>query len=126
MTSAQARVALRRLLPALIGGLKALSDEYQVTIVNFGHAGNGNIHVNLLVDPDDPLQMAQAGPCLDAVFDLVLALDGSLSGEHGIGWVKRSFVARELDGTSLKMMAAVKRQFDPDNILNPGVGFPDP
>jgi D-lactate dehydrogenase len=112
-------------IPALIGGLKVLSDEHQVTIVNFGHAGNGNIHVNLLVDPDDPLQMAQAGPCLDAVFDLVLSLGGSLSGEHGVGWVKREFVGRELDSTSLRLMAAIKRQFDPDNILNPGVGLPD-
>jgi D-lactate dehydrogenase len=111
-------------IPALIGGLKALSDEYQVTIVNFGHAGNGNIHVNLLIDPDDPVQMASAGPCLDAVFDLVLSLGGTLSGEHGIGWVKRDFVGRELDTTSLQLMAAIKRQFDPDNILNPGVGLP--
>jgi len=112
-------------IPALISGLEDLSRQHGIAIVNFGHAGNGNIHVNLLVDPDDPDQMAATTPCLDAVFDLVLALDGSLSGEHGIGWVKRAFVARELDGTSLRMMAAVKRQFDPDNILNPGVGFPD-
>ena len=112
-------------IPALIGGLQKLSVQFGITIVNFGHAGNGNIHVNLLVDPDDPEQMAAATPCLDAVFDLVLALDGSLSGEHGIGWVKRQFVARELDSTSLRLMTAIKRQFDPDNILNPGVGFPD-
>lgn len=111
-------------IPALIGGLESLSDKYQVTIVNFGHAGNGNIHVNLLVDPDDPVQMASAGPCLDAVFELVLSLGGTLSGEHGIGWVKRDFVDRELDTTSLQLMAAIKRQFDPDNILNPGVGLP--
>ena len=113
-------------IPDLIEGLERLATEYGVTIVNFGHAGNGNIHVNLLVDPDDPAQMAAAGPCLDAVFDLVLALDGSLSGEHGIGLVKRNFVDRELDASSLRLMAAIKRQFDPDNILNPGVGFPDP
>ena len=112
-------------IPALIDGLDKLSKEYGVTIVNFGHAGNGNIHVNLLVDPDDANQMAAATPCLDAVFDLVLSLDGTLSGEHGIGWVKRMFVDRELDPASLKLMAAIKRQFDPDNILNPGVGFPD-
>ncbi|MCB1790996.1 MAG: FAD-binding protein [Gammaproteobacteria bacterium] len=111
-------------IPELIGGLEALSKKFAVTIVNFGHAGNGNIHVNLLVDPDDAAQMAAAGPCLDAVFDLVLSLDGSLSGEHGIGWVKRDFVDRELDATSLHLMTAIKRQFDPDNILNPGVGFP--
>ncbi len=112
-------------IPALIGGLEALSRRHGVPIVNFGHAGNGNIHVNLLVDPDDPRQMAAADPCLDAVFDLVLSLDGTLSGEHGIGLVKRAFVGRELDHTSLRLMAAIKRQFDPDNILNPGVGFPE-
>lgn len=112
-------------IPALVSGLESLSAQYGVTIVNFGHAGNGNIHVNLLVDPDDPVQMAAAEPCLDAVFNLVLSLDGSLSGEHGIGLVKRAFVDRELDATSLKLMAAVKRQFDPDGILNPSVGFPD-
>ena len=112
-------------IPDLVSGLQSLATRYGVTIVNFGHAGNGNIHVNLLVDPDDPEQMAAAGPCLDAVFDLVLSLDGSLSGEHGIGWAKRDFVDRELDATSLTMMAAIKQQFDPDGILNPGVGFPD-
>jgi D-lactate dehydrogenase (quinone) len=69
--------------------------------------------------------MAATAPCLDAVFDLVLRLEGSLSGEHGIGWVKRDFVARELDAASLWLMAAIKRQFDPDDILNPGVGLPD-
>ena len=111
-------------IPQLINGLDALAAQYGVTIVNFGHAGNGNIHVNLLVDPDNAQQMAAADPCLDAVFELVLALDGSLSGEHGIGWVKRNFVDRELDAASLRLMAAIKRQFDPDNILNPGVGFP--
>ena len=97
-------------IPALIGGLEALSRRYGVPIVNFGHAGNGNIHVNLLVDPDDPRQMAAADPCLDSVFDLVLSLDGSLSGEHGIGVVKRAFVGRELDRTSLQLMAAIKER----------------
>ena len=70
--------------------------------------------------------MAAANACLDAVFDLVLSLDGSLSGEHGIGWVKRAFVGRELDTTSLRLMAAIKRQFDPDGDPQPGVGCPMP
>ena len=112
-------------IPALIDGLERLAARFAIKIVNFGHAGNGNIHVNLLIDPDDPVQMAAADACLDAVFDLVLSLDGTLSGEHGIGWVKRAFVGRELDSVSLEMMAAIKRQFDPDNILNPGVGLPE-
>ncbi len=113
-------------IPALLAGLDALSREYGVTIVNFGHAGNGNIHVNLLVDPDDPRQMAQAEPCLSRVFDLVLELGGTLSGEHGIGFDKRAFVAREIDPTTLALMRGIKRQFDPNGILNPDKTIPDP
>src|SRR5690606_33195370 len=69
----------------LIGGLQAITQRHGITNVNFGHAGNGNIHVNLLVDPDDPAQAVQAEPCLREVFDMVLSLGGTLSGEHGIG-----------------------------------------
>jgi D-lactate dehydrogenase len=112
-------------MPDLVQGLERLSERHGIPIVNFGHAGNGNLHVNLLIDPDRPGQADAAIECLDAVFDLVLSLDGSLSGEHGIGWVKRQFVDRELDATTLDLMRAIKQQFDPDNILNPGVGFPD-
>ena len=107
-------------IPALIDGLDELGRRHGIRIVNFGHAGNGNIHVNLLVNPDDPDEMVAAERCLDAVFALVLGLGGTLSGEHGIGLVKRPFIARELDPTALDLMAAVKRSFDPDNILNPG------
>ncbi len=112
-------------LPELIAGLERLAAQYAITIVNFGHAGNGNIHTNLLVDPNDPPQMAATEACLDAVFKLVLSLDGSLSGEHGIGLVKREFVSREIDANSLALMRAIKRQFDPAAILNPGIGFPE-
>ncbi len=111
-------------LPELVNGLTALADKYAISIVNFGHAGNGNIHVNLLVDPDDPQQMAAADNCLDEVFTLVLQLDGTLSGEHGIGLVKREFVGRELDAASLELMQQLKRLFDPNNILNPGKTLP--
>ena len=112
-------------MPELISGLEALSRQFEVPIVNFGHAGNGNLHVNLLIDPDNAEQARRATPCLDAVFNLVLSLDGSLSGEHGIGWAKRQFVDRELDALSLQLMRGIKQEFDPDNILNPGVGLPD-
>jgi len=112
-------------MPALIGGIEQLSKRFGITIVNFGHAGNGNIHVNLLVNPDDPDEMANAEPCLDALFQLVLDLDGTLSGEHGIGMVKREFVSRELDRTSLTLMHQIKRQFDPHGLLNPGKALPD-
>jgi D-lactate dehydrogenase len=109
----------------LIEGLERLSRESGVRIVNFGHAGNGNIHVNLLVDPDDPAAVQSAHRCLDAVFSLVLRLGGTLSGEHGIGIAKRDFVDREIDSTALELMRDIKRQFDPAGILNPGKGFPE-
>ncbi len=113
-------------MPDLIDGLSELGRRYGITIVNFGHAGNGNIHVNLLVDPDDPKQMSGATECLSDVFDLVLRLDGTLSGEHGIGLDKRDFVSRETDPVSLDLMQRIKAQFDPKGILNPGKKLPPP
>ncbi len=111
-------------LPELLGGIEKLAAEYRIANVNFGHAGNGNIHVNLLVNPDDSEEMARAETCLDAVFSLVLSLDGTLSGEHGVGMAKRPFVDREIDEATLNVMHAVKKTFDPANILNPGKLFP--
>ena len=92
--------------------------------MNFGHAGNGNIHVNLLYDSQDAEQERQARPALSEVFDLVLRLGGTLSGEHGVGMEKRDYVARAIDAPTLALMRAIKAQFDPDAILNPGKLFP--
>ncbi len=112
-------------IPELITGLERLSQRHGIPIVNFGHAGNGNIHVNLLIDPDDPKQMGAADTCLDQVFGLVLELDGTISGEHGVGISKRDFVAREIDPVTLELMRRVKSEFDPGGILNPGKALPD-
>ncbi|MES9874487.1 MAG: FAD-linked oxidase C-terminal domain-containing protein [Candidatus Sedimenticola sp. 6PFRAG7] len=112
-------------IPELIEGLEKLSSQSGITIVNFGHAGNGNIHVNLLVDPDDPEQMSRADECLAEVFQLVLRLQGTLSGEHGVGLVKREFVEREIPADTLALMKAIRSQFDPNGILNPGKTIPD-
>jgi len=111
-------------LPALIEGLARLSEKHGIPIVNFGHAGNGNIHVNLLYDTQDPDQAREAEPCLDAVFDLVLELGGTLSGEHGIGTEKMRFISREIDAVTLEYMRRIKQVFDPNGILNPGKVFP--
>lgn len=111
-------------IPVLIAGLDQLSKKYQLPIINFGHAGNGNIHVNLLLNPDDPEQSDKAHHCLDEIFSLVLSLNGTLSGEHGVGLEKRDFVDRELDANSLELMRNIKRQFDPNGILNPDKMFP--
>lgn len=113
-------------LPELLGGIEALAKRYRIANVNFGHAGNGNIHVNLLVNPNDAQEMERAEACLDEVFSLVLSLDGTLSGEHGVGMAKRPFVDREIDATTLALMRSVKKTFDPADILNPGKLFPAP
>ena len=111
-------------LPELIEGLGNLSREYGIPIVNFGHAGNGNIHVNLLYDSQDPKQEAAARPCLKQVFDLVIRLGGTLSGEHGIGREKRDYISLAIDPPTLDLMRRIKAQFDPKGILNPDKIFP--
>ena len=111
-------------IPVLIRGLEELSTQFNIPIVNFGHAGNGNIHVNLLFDPDNEIQNQNAHQCLDQVFDLVLKLDGTLSGEHGVGIEKRDFVDREIEPVTLALMKRIKQEFDPNMILNPGKMFP--
>jgi D-lactate dehydrogenase len=111
-------------LPELLTGLEKLAAQYQISNVNFGHAGNGNIHVNLLVNPDNADEMKRAYECLDEVFSLVLSLQGTLSGEHGVGMAKRPFVPREIDETTINLMKSVKLTFDPNNVLNPGKLFP--
>lgn len=111
-------------LADLIQGLGRLSVAHGIPIVNFGHAGNGNIHVNLLVHPQDSAQMRAAQRCLDQVFALVLELGGTLSGEHGVGLAKRDFVARELGTEALELMRGITRVFDPNGILNPDKMLP--
>lgn len=113
-------------LSSLMRSLRALSEKHGLPIVNFGHAGNGNIHVNILADPDDASQMQAIDACLSDVFDLVLSLGGTLSGEHGVGIAKRDFVAREVDAEALRHMHGIKSLFDPKGILNPGKTLPLP
>jgi len=112
-------------IPELIERLSQLSRELDIKIVNFGHAGNGNIHVKLLTDPDDPDKMARAYQCLDHLFEIVLELGGTLSGEHGVGLEKRDYVDREITPPTMELMHQIKRQFDPNNILNPGKALPE-
>ena len=111
-------------VPELVEGVQRISRESGIAIVNFGHAGNGNIHVNLLYRDDDANAVAQAPDALSRMFDLVISLGGTLSGEHGIGLDKRPFMTRAVDAPTLALMRAIKAQFDPDGILNPGKLLP--
>jgi D-lactate dehydrogenase len=112
-------------LANLVNAIDALGHRHRVSIVSFGHAGNGNLHVNIMVHPEDADEMARARACRNALIEAVLGLGGSLSGEHGIGSEKRHYVGRELDAETLAMMRDLKRLFDPNGILNPGKKLPD-
>jgi len=111
-------------IPALVAGVQALSARFDLPIVTFGHAGNGNLHVNILYHPDDTGENARAHAALPEVFALTLALGGTLSGEHGIGLAKRDFMAQAFTPATLAAMRAVKQALDPDGILNPGKVLP--
>lgn len=111
-------------LPRLLQGLGSLGDKYKIPIFSFGHAGNGNLHVNLLYDKANAVEVEASRRCLDEVFDLVLKLGGTLSGEHGIGMLKRDYVGREIDPVTLGLMWKIKGQFDPNGILNSGKTLP--
>lgn len=111
-------------MPELINGLDKISEKFGINIVNFGHAGNGNIHVNLLTNPENPLHAKNTEPCLAEVFSLVLDLNGTLSGEHGVGIEKRDYVDQEITPNSLFYMREIKNLFDQKGILNPDKMFP--
>jgi D-lactate dehydrogenase len=111
-------------LPALVAKTRELAAESGIAIVCFGHAGNGNLHVNLMFDPADAAQSAQAPRVLSELFATTLALGGTLSGEHGIGLDKRDFMPQAIAAPTLDLMRAVKAQFDPTGILNPGKLLP--
>ncbi|MBB3275517.1 MULTISPECIES: FAD-linked oxidase C-terminal domain-containing protein [unclassified Pseudoxanthomonas] len=111
-------------IPDLVGGVERMAAEFDLPIVAFGHAGNGNLHVNILYDPQDPAQTARARLALPRLFELTLSLGGTLSGEHGIGVAKRDFMPQAFTPATLAAMHAVKRALDPDGILNPGKVLP--
>jgi len=106
-------------IPQLVDGVRALAAEFALPIVSFGHAGNGNLHVNILFDPGDAAQNQRAHAALARVFALTLSLGGTLSGEHGIGLAKREFMPQAIDPATLALMRQLKAVFDPAGILNP-------
>jgi glycolate oxidase len=92
----------------------------------FGHAGDGNIHVNVMVDPAEPGALARAHAVERRLFEGVVALEGSITGEHGVGFTKAPFLHLELSAEAMALMRRVKRAFDPHGVLNPGKIFVDP
>ena len=117
-------VVPRGRVPELFDVVQALKHQYRLRVASFGHAGDGNIHVNLMVDPKDAGEMARAKDAERVLFERVVALEGSISGEHGIGFAKQPYLALELSEAEIALMKRIKAAFDPAGVLNPGKIFP--
>ena len=116
-------VVPRNMVTEMLKRLRKLSDEYNIKIVNFGHAGDGNIHVNIMVDKSVEQEYTKGLGLAARIFKDALSLGGTISGEHGIGLTKAAYLGMELSKTEIEIMKSIKGVFDPKNILNPGKIF---
>jgi len=117
-------VVPRNRIPEMLKRLRRLSEESGIKIVNFGHAGDGNIHVNIMIDRNNKEEYTKGVELVKHVFKETLDLGGTISGEHGIGLTKAPYIGMEISETGLSIMKSIKKVFDPKNILNPGKMFP--
>ncbi|RME21315.1 MAG: FAD-binding protein, partial [Candidatus Zixiibacteriota bacterium] len=105
--------------PVLVAFVAEMNKNSPVRINSFGHAGDGNLHVNFMAETDSPAARAAIEQEIERLMTRTLALGGTLSGEHGIGLAKRHFLSREFDAPTLKFMRGCKEALDPNNLLNP-------
>jgi len=115
----------RDAIPEIVRRLREISARHGLPIVIFGHAGDGNLHPNILFDKRRQEEWAKVERMVEEVFDAALALGGTLSGEHGVGVLKRPYLERALGPVSVEIQRRIKQALDPGNILNPGKMFPD-
>jgi FAD/FMN-containing dehydrogenase len=118
-------VPLDRLLEA-VEGTVAIGRRHDLPACSWGHAGDGNLHSTFMIDLKDPDELERAEAAAGDLFELAVALGGSVSGEHGIGLVKRGQLARQWAPPVIAMHEAIKRAFDPKGLLNPGKKVPRP
>ncbi len=113
-------VVPRSALPVMMAFLSDLADRERLTIVNFGHAGDGNIHVNVMISGTDADERRRADAAVEAIFRKTIDLGGTISGEHGVGISKAPFFEMEVGPLGVSVMKRLKAAFDPKGILNPG------
>jgi len=116
-------VVPRSRMPELFDHLNKLSQRYGLPIPAFGHAGDGNIHVNIMLDKNNPNEQENANILVKAIFERLLRMGGTITGEHGIGITKSPYLEMEIPRAGLELMGRIKKAFDPKGILNPGKIF---
>ncbi len=116
-------VVPRSKVPELVARIEEIGKNHNTFVANFGHAGDGNIHVNFMCNRDDAESIARARQCVAETFQLSVDLGGTISGEHGIGYVKAAYLEYAIDKPTLEIMKGIKKVFDPNGILNPGKMF---
>ncbi len=114
----------RSRIPAMVRAIRRIAAEHDLLIPIYGHAGDGNLHPNILCNKHDSEEMARVRRAAGEIFAEAVALGGTLSGEHGIGLLKKEFLEADLGATQIAVMRAVKDALDPQGILNPGKIFP--
>ncbi|WP_041720857.1 FAD-binding oxidoreductase [Pseudodesulfovibrio piezophilus] len=113
----------RSMVPDAVEGAHAIGKKHGLTVLCFGHLGDGNIHVNIMHDGDVEADVLAAHRAKDDIFRLAMTLGGTISGEHGTGLTKASFVPEQLSPLQMNLMDSIKKVFDPHNIMNPGKGW---
>jgi len=117
-------VVPRSKVPEVIRRIERIAQNYGIPIVNFGHAGDGNLHVNVMIDKELAGMEEKAHGAIKEIFQAALDLGGTMSGEHGVGLSKAPYIPLELSPVQIATMQAIKKALDPNNILNPGKMFP--
>lgn len=110
-------------IPEMVEIVRQIQDSSGLTVVSFGHAGDGNIHCNIMYDKTDQDQAKRAKKAVDTLFEATLELGGTITGEHGVGTTKMKYLPREINPLEIEIMKGIKQVFDPKNILNPGKIF---
>ncbi|MBA3035178.1 MAG: glycolate oxidase subunit GlcD, partial [Desulfobacterium sp.] len=116
-------VVPRSKIPDMVIKINSMRNKTGLTIVSFGHAGDGNIHFNIMLDKKNKEDMKKAEAAIEELFDYTIELGGTISGEHGIGITKASYMAKEIGPVEIELMKKIKKLFDPKGILNPGKIF---
>jgi glycolate oxidase len=113
-------------LPKLLAGIKAIGTKYGFRSVCYGHAGDGNLHVNIVKENmSEEAWNTEIPKGIREIFELTVSLKGTLSGEHGIGYVQKNYMDIAFSKVQMDLMRSIKNVFDPNHILNPGKIFPD-